>query len=94
MSEASVRVVSFVLSATDLRGGYRYPRASQVAYPYREGYVTQLYKQNVSREILCISFNINQLDLRIFDKKHYIHSLMIDIINIFSSIYNVTSVTL
>jgi len=32
--------VLFVLSATDLRGGYRDPRASQVAYPYPEGYVT------------------------------------------------------
>jgi len=38
MSEANVRVV--LISATDPRDSLRTPRASQVAYPSSEGYVT------------------------------------------------------
>jgi len=32
----------FVISATNLRDSYRTPRASQVAYPSSEGYVTYI----------------------------------------------------
>jgi len=75
MSEASVSVVSFVISATNLRGGYRYPRASQVAYPSSEGYVTVVLETTAFR--LAGGHHITRLNesraTMIFSKLQYNH---------------------